>query len=201
MNMNNLSVFFFSKPWYRRHSLEKIISKYFMRFSKELSKGTFLEIGCASGIGAFLIKNYFSPSKIISIDLDKRMVDIARKNIQDPSIFFEVGNASKLRFGDNHFDAVFDFIVIHHIPNWKDCLEELYRVLKPQGKLFVYDVSIESFNTLFGRIMKITSRHPYRYMYKKSDFIECLEKTGFKIIKKEDIRDIKKHFMVVAEKT
>jgi len=198
--MNNLSYFFFSKHWFRRRSIEKIISNYFLSFSEGLAKGTFLEIGCASGIGSFLIKNYFSPNKIVSIDLDERMVEVARKKIQDPSITFENGDASKLKFENNHFDAIFDFIVIHHIPDWKGCLRELYRVLKPGGKFFIYEVSIESFDGLYGKIMKITSEHPYEKMYRRVDFIQYLKKIGFKIIKEENIKNIKRNFTIVAEK-
>jgi ubiquinone/menaquinone biosynthesis C-methylase UbiE len=54
-------------------------------------------------------------------------------------------DASKLDFPDNHFDAVFDFGIIHHIPNWKDCIQELKRVLKPNGEVILEELSIDTF--------------------------------------------------------
>jgi ubiquinone/menaquinone biosynthesis C-methylase UbiE len=54
-------------------------------------------------------------------------------------------DASKLDFPDGHFDAVFDFGIIHHIPNWKDCIQELKRVLKPNGEVILEELSIDTF--------------------------------------------------------
>ncbi|OQX53826.1 MAG: hypothetical protein B5M48_02375 [Candidatus Omnitrophica bacterium 4484_213] len=52
------------------------------------------------------------------------MINIAQRN-NDTSVTYKVMNASKLAFPDNCFDTVFDFGTIHHIPNWKDCIEEV----------------------------------------------------------------------------
>lgn len=140
-----------------------------------------LEIGCGTGNGSQLIKKYFQAKRIHAIDLDKRMVDIAKKNNKDGSISFEVQDATQLKYKDNFFDAVFDLGVIHHIPNWKDCLEELKRVLKPKGQLIIEDLSIETFSTPLGRIVRESLDHPYDSMHTEDEFARYLEKIGFRI--------------------
>ena len=41
---------------------------------------------------------------------------------------------------DDTYDAVFDFGIIHHIPRWREALDEVARVLKPGGRFFFEEV-------------------------------------------------------------
>ncbi len=141
-----------------------------------------LEIGCGNGHGSKLIKKYFNPRNILSIDLDEKMIKLAEKKNNDQSISFLQMDASKLNFPDKYFDAIFDFGIIHHIPNWKDCLNELKRVLKVDGKIILEDLSSDSFRTFSGRIMRLLSDHPYVHMYSTVDFLNYMKNIGFEII-------------------
>lgn len=140
-----------------------------------------LEIGCGQGVGTGLIKKYFKPSAIHAIDLDPKMIQRAKKKIQDKHITFEVGDASNLRFEDASFDAIFDFGIIHHIPNWREALKELNRLLKPEGQLILEDLSIDSFETRIGKILRLFLDHPYKQMFKRKDFYKELEALGFRV--------------------
>ena len=140
-----------------------------------------LEIGCGNGNGSQLIKKYFSPKNVIGIDLDEKMIKTALKRNQDTSISFKVMDASKLDFPDEYFDAVFDFGIIHHIPNWKDCINEIKRVLKSKGQLILEDLSIESFTKGIGKLWRVLSDHPYQLMYTPEQFTEFLNEIGFTI--------------------
>jgi ubiquinone/menaquinone biosynthesis C-methylase UbiE len=140
-----------------------------------------LEVGCGNGNGSRLIQKYFSPKNIIGIDLDERMIKIASKRNPDPSISYRVMDASKLDFPDGYFDAVFDFGIIHHIPNWKDALREIKRVLKPNGELIIEDLSIASFTKGIGELWRILSDHPYPSMYTPEQFTGFLAEIGFTI--------------------
>jgi len=140
-----------------------------------------LEIGCGNGTGTRLIKKYFKPDHITAIDIDEKMVQIAERNNRSEDISFMVMDASKLDFPDNTFDAVFNFGIIHHIPNWKDCLYELKRVLKKDGELILEDLSIESFSGFPGKLYRSLLTHPYAQMFSVDDFIQQLKMTGFSI--------------------
>ncbi len=161
-----------------------------------------LEIGCGNGNGTRLIRKHFSPKNIISIDLDERMINLAQKNNSDSSSRFIVMDASKLDFPDSHFDAVFDFGIIHHIPNWKDCILELHRVLKPGGKIILEELSIDTFSRGTGKIWRKLLRHPYECMFSTEDFMEFLGKTGFDIKNFRESNPLKlmKFFSLTAEK-
>ena len=71
------------------------------------------------------------------MDLDKKMIEIAKKSNNDNSIDFMLMNVTQLEFPDNSFDVVFDFGIIHHIPNWRDYIRELKRIIKDNGELIL----------------------------------------------------------------
>ena len=196
--MNNLDRLAMNLP-FREWTIDGVVKKYYKDYFQRLAGGTFLEIGCGNGAGAKVIKKYFSPQKITAIDLDPFMISLAKRNVHDSSIIFEIKDATKLTYQTGQFDAVFDFITIHHIPGpqWQDCLNEIYRVLRPGGLLFIYDISIERFETFIGQVLKRLTVHPYDSMYKRDEFIDFLQKLNFKIIKKEFFG---RFFLTVVEK-
>lgn len=141
-----------------------------------------LEIGCGNGTGSKLIRKYFNPGRITCIDLDPRMIRIAERRNRDADTSFILMDASKLGFDDSSFDVVFDFGIIHHIPDWQSCIKEMYRVLKPGGELILEDMGIEGFTGGTGEIWRIISAHPYKTMYTADRFRNCLIETGFEIL-------------------
>ena len=169
------------------NSLRSIIQeKYELKILRNISNikniNSALEIGCGNGYGSKLIKKYFSPKNIFAIDIDEKMIEIAQKNNNDISVTYKVMDASRLDFSNNYFDAIFDFGIIHHIPNWKDCINELKRVLKKDGEIILEDLSKDTFQTFSGKIIRLLTTHPYAYMYSTQEFIEYLREIGFEII-------------------
>ncbi len=159
-----------------------------------------LDIGCGTGNSSRLIKKHFKTKKIYAVDIDKRMISIAKKKNEDPSISFEVENATHLKFKNDSFEAIFDLGVIHHIPQWKKCLRELKRVLKPGGQLIIEDLSLETFSTPIGKIMRKILDHPYHAMYKESEFVEYLKKIDFKILINKRYRAPIRYVILIAQK-
>jgi len=161
-----------------------------------------LEIGCGNGNGTKLIKKYFNPKRIDAIDLDERMIGIARGKNRDASVHYEVMDASKLVFSDKAFDAVFDFGIIHHIPNWKDCIREINRVLKTGGEAILEELSTDTFRTLPGRMWKVLLDHPYGQMFSTTEFLENIASTGFRVGGFRESYPLRlfKHFSLIATK-
>lgn len=188
-----------SNTAFRKWLLDRDAKKYYFEYFNELKGKTVLEIGCGSGFGAEIILKYFSPQKIIATDLDPRLIAIAKKNTKSKRITVEQANATRLDYKDKSFDAVFGYGVVHHIPapEWKECLNEIYRVLKPGGMLFLRDLSLESFKTLWGKITKAFTIHPYDKMYRKEEFMDYLVSIGFKILKRVQEP---RFFTIVAKK-
>ena len=165
----------------RRLSLRFEVRKLF-RLAGGYKGGVILEIGCGEGQGAKNILRYFTPKSLISIDLDPKMIKRARKRLKDNRVVFRVQDASDLsEFADESINVVVDMAIIHHIPNWQECIHEIYRVLKPNGLFLLQDASIESFTTTwFGKMLHRLLDHPYGQMYTKSELESKLMLAGFK---------------------
>ncbi|MFO7560380.1 MAG: class I SAM-dependent methyltransferase [Desulfobacterales bacterium] len=180
MKLNKLEFFLMNNP-FRAFIQERYELPILRKMVSAQGLERVLEIGCGNGAGTRLINKYFSPGNITAIDLDEKMIQIAEKNNRAENISFMVMDASKLDFPDNAFDAIFNFGIIHHIPNWKKCLNELQRVLKKNGELILEDLSIESFSGFPGKIYRSFLAHPYEQMYSIDDFTRYAKGIGFTI--------------------
>lgn len=185
----------------RRLIQSQIEIKGFFGIPNLVKGGKVLEIGCGSGYGTKLINKYFKPKEIYGIDLDEKMINLANKN-KLSNTSFKVGDATKLGFKSNLLDGIFVFAVLHHIPNWRKALDEIYRVLKKGGQVFIEDPSIETFSTPFGRLIKILTNHPYNSMYKLREFFDYFDKLGFRTIKKKVYRPLglTSRFVIIGQK-
>lgn len=168
----------------RQAYLKGIVKKLRMLSDLQPNK-KILEIGCGNGVGSKLILEIFKPFEFIATDLDKRLIEIAKQKNNGSKAKFEVGNAVNLRFPAKEFDAVIGLSVIHHIPNWKECIDELHRIIKPSGFLIIKELSIETFETPFGRLVRRIVSHPYDSMFREDEIIKYIVDNGFDIIKYE----------------
>ncbi len=181
MKMNNFEYFLMTFDPGRYAYLRGIVRKL-RDISQMAREKKILEIGCGNGVGTRLIQEFFKPSEFIATEFDPRLVEIAKLKNKGSKVSVEVGDATDLRFLDNEFDAVIGLSVIHHIPNWRECVKELQRVIKPNGLLIIKELSIETFEAPFGQIARRFVEHPYDSMLGKAEFLECLELEGFRIL-------------------
>ena len=109
-----------------------------LRMGGSMSGGRALELGCGRGVGTELILDLFKADRVDAFDLDSRMVALARKRLRQrgPRVQTWVGDASAIPAAANTYDAVFDFGILHHVPDWRRALHEVWRVLKPGGRFY-----------------------------------------------------------------
>ena len=100
-----------------------------------------LEIGV--GMGADHLEWAKSwPRSLCGIDLTERAVAFARERLDLYGFHSDVriGDAEHLPYGDNAFDIVYSWGVLHHTPDTTQAIREVYRVLRPGGtaKIMIY---------------------------------------------------------------
>ncbi len=102
--------------------------------SKHLGPGmSVLELGC--GTGYFTRELARSGAQIVAIDVSPELLEIARVNCSVPNVRYEIQNAYDLSYPDAVFDTVVGSSVLHHL-EIEAALREIYRVLKPGGRIF-----------------------------------------------------------------
>src|SRR5262245_33944608 len=113
-----------------------------------------LEIGCGRGIGTEIIFERFAADEVHAFDVDPDMIKQAQSRLSrypPHRLKLYVGDAAAIKEPDASFDAVFDFAIIHHIPNWKDAVAEVARVLTPGGKFLFEEVTRHALGRWFYR--------------------------------------------------
>ena len=142
--------------------------------------------------------------QIIGVDISTEMLAVGRKKIEAEGlsaiIELKEGDSENLPFQENIFDAVSVAYGVRNFENLEQGLSEIYRVLKPEGKLVVLEFSKPTafplkqlFNFYFKNILpligKLTSKDDkaYNYLYESvqafpngQDFLKVMTKTGFK---------------------
>jgi ubiquinone/menaquinone biosynthesis C-methylase UbiE len=114
-------------------------SPNFTKYRQEILanvKGEVLEIGFGTGINL----SYYPEEirKIVTVDVNPDVHELARKRIQTSSITVDrhILNAENLPMADDTFDSVVSTFTLCSITNIEQALKEIYRVLKPGGRFF-----------------------------------------------------------------
>ena len=96
-----------------------------------------LDIACGTGTSTAPLAK--SGATVIGVDFSPVMIAEAVK--KHPKLEFREADATKLPFGDDEFDAVTISFGLRNVQQPKVALAEMYRVLKPGGRLVVCEFS------------------------------------------------------------
>jgi ubiquinone/menaquinone biosynthesis C-methylase UbiE len=99
-----------------------------------------IEIGC--GMGTDLLQFARGGAICTGVDLTSRSIEISRHRFKlygMPGTFL-IADGEKLPFPDNSFDVVYSNGVLHHTPDTAGAVQEIHRVLRPEGiaKVMLY---------------------------------------------------------------
>lgn len=94
-----------------------------------------LDAGCGVGYGSAMLARA-GAEEVVGVDVAEAVVEVAREQ-EAPGINFTVGDVRDLDMEDDRFDLVVCFEVIEHITDGQRVIEELRRVLAPDGVLVI----------------------------------------------------------------
>lgn len=102
-----------------------------------------LEIGSGPGFVTEGLLEAFPRSNIVSLDIDEVMLTIAKKRLAhygNNRLAIIKGNVLDMKIKDNSFDFVVVRLVFQHLKNPVAASKEIFRVLKPGGKIIITDI-------------------------------------------------------------
>lgn len=137
-------------------------SIFIKNISKRIKKNAkILDVGCGY-LGGFLpmIQNYNNKYNLFACDINKDTEKNLKENYK--YINFKNGSCLKLPYKSNSFDLIICYGVIHHTHNWRQAINEIKRVVKKDGYIFLgtyafYNSVFEyliRFCRFFGKIIK-----------------------------------------------
>jgi SAM-dependent methyltransferase len=99
--------------------------------SRFVSDKRVLDAGCGTAYGTEILAGA-GASEVVGVDIDPDVVEAARERA-GVNVSFEVADARELPFANGAFDVVVCFEVIEHVEDPESILDELRRVLRPEG--------------------------------------------------------------------
>jgi demethylmenaquinone methyltransferase/2-methoxy-6-polyprenyl-1,4-benzoquinol methylase len=93
----------------------------------------------AAGTGTSSVALSHSGAKVVAVDFSSGMIAEGRR--KHKNIEFIEADIQKLPFGDDEFDAVTISFGLRNVTDPKQALAEMYRVLKPGGRLVICEFS------------------------------------------------------------
>lgn len=158
-------------------------------------RGKILEIG--TGKGHFTLELAKLGYRFISLDISKETQTIARQTIEQlglkKQVEFRTENAENLSFQDAHFDFIFSINTIHHLENPLRALDEMIRVLKPQGRIILSDFTAHGFKT----INKIHRSEGRKHQTGKIDFCRIENYLSNKKLKTKKYKSKFQHVLII----
>lgn len=113
---------------------------YDFLYSTDGEGKTLLDFGPGDGWPSLIVAPHVK--KVVGIDSSMKRIEVCTENAKRMGItnasFIKYVAGTKLPFDDNTFDGVMAASSIEQTPNPKGTIEELYRVLKPEGRLRIY---------------------------------------------------------------
>ena len=163
-----------------------------------------LDVATGTADVALEMARRLQPERIIGLDIAPQMLDVGREKVRNKGlehiIELQVGDSENLPFANNTFDALTVAFGVRNFEHLEKGLQEMYRVLKPGGKLVVLEFSKPRifpfkqlydfyFRNILPAVGRFTSKDPraYRYLYEsvqafpdREQFTNILTKTGYK---------------------
>ncbi|MBI2596891.1 class I SAM-dependent methyltransferase [Candidatus Daviesbacteria bacterium] len=150
------------------------------------SKLKILDFGCGTGDILQQVIGINPNSQYLGIDVSS----IALKKAKDrfpKAKFYHIEDGDKIPLKTSSIDFILMLDVIEHIYNTKSTIKELYRILKPGGKIllstpyhgFLKNLILISF--FFEQYFDPESAHIRQYS--KKSLVSQLESTGFSVVR------------------
>ena len=150
------------------------------RLGGRVEGGRVLEIGCGRGVGTEIILAQFGAARVDAFDLDPDMVERAQRRLAryGDRVRLSRGDATAIVAEDSSYDAVFDFGIIHHVPDWRAAVGEVARVLRPEGRFFFEEVTRKALaRSAYRRFLD----HPIEDRFSGEEFVAEVERSGLRV--------------------
>jgi len=162
------------------------LQRYKYAIAKIGSGKKVLDLGCGTGYGSFLI--YQNHNEVVGIDISQKAINYAKKKYKGPT--YLICSAENLPFNNEVFDAVIAFEIIEHVSDPQKVINEIKRVLKNDGQLFISSPNLKNFYTIFKYILfkkpygdKINSKNIYHIKeFAYDEFLNFIQNNNFDIL-------------------
>jgi demethylmenaquinone methyltransferase/2-methoxy-6-polyprenyl-1,4-benzoquinol methylase len=163
-----------------------------------------LDVATGTGDLAITALKILKPEKITGIDISEGMLELGREKIQKLGLYDKIellyGDSEAINYQSSSFDAVTVAFGVRNFENLEKGLTEMWRVLKPGGKISILEFSkpkafmFKGLYKLYMRIIapgfgKLFAKNKKAYSYlndsvqafpDRENFVNIMNKAGFR---------------------
>ncbi len=150
----------------------------------ELKKGeVVLDLGSGAGLDAFVAaKNVGSDGFVIGVDMTDEMLESANSSARKlglTNVEFRKGDIEDLPVDDESVDVIISNCVINLSTDKQRVFQEVYRVLKPGGRMMVSDIVLQ--NDISQELRDDVSTYTgcLGGAILEKEYLACISKAGF----------------------
>jgi len=103
--------------------------------SQAVSNKTVLDIACGEGYGSTLLAK--KAKMVFGVDISSDVVSHAKNKYKRKNLSFRTGSCSNIPLDDSSVDIVVSFETIEHHDQHQEMMDEIKRVLRPEGVLII----------------------------------------------------------------
>jgi len=134
----------------------KVWRKKTMKLMNVQPGQTALDLCCGTCDWTIDLAKASQTGKITGLDFSEQMLAVGKRKVQaaglDKQIELVQGNAMELPFADNSFDFVTIGFGLRNVPDYKQVVSEMLRVVKPGGRIVCLDMSkpqVQPFKSIY----------------------------------------------------
>jgi demethylmenaquinone methyltransferase / 2-methoxy-6-polyprenyl-1,4-benzoquinol methylase len=166
---------------------------------RDIQPKTILDVATGTADVAIMAARLLKPEKIIGIDISDKMLKLGREKLLKTGlngvIELQSGDSEAINFPDRSFDAVTVAFGVRNFERLEKGLSEIYRVLKPGGKLAVLEFSkpkTKGIQQLYNLYMGMVAPEVGRWLSKNKDAYQYLNNSVQQFPEGNEFSDILK---------
>jgi len=156
-----------------------------IRIFKKQDPKQILDVATGTGDMAILASHILNADKITGIDISEGMLELGRKKVEKEGltakIELQTGDSETIKFAENTFDAVMVAFGVRNFENLEKGLTEMWRVLKPGGRLMVLEFSKprhKAVKSLYNLYMGIVAPQVARWFRQNKEAYQYLSESA-----------------------
>jgi SAM-dependent methyltransferase len=161
-------------------------------FRKHLSGSKqFLEIGCGSGWFLSEVHKAFPALELYATQMALQEIEATRSELSE--VHFIQTDASVIPF-EAHFDSIAMFDVLEHVREDEKALTQIYKALKPGGKVII---TVPQHPWLWSAFDEVAD---HKRRYTRRDLVTKMEQAGFEIVRVTSFMSLLLPLMVMSRR-